>query len=161
VDSGQLLVCDPCYIDSEWVRDQEPGLEHPVYRDRRTGRRWQFTYPGEDGVKARPRQRGVRPFPGTYADPIPEYGDRAPNDLIEAGTWVPLPQKASSRRREFSYHGCCQTTTKATCAGPLRFSRGHAGAGVVFASGYGDGYYPVYGRLNEEGRIVEVRVVME
>ena len=32
---------------------------------------------------------------------------------------------------------------------------------VTFVSGYGDGIYPVYGRKNEEGRLVEVRILMD
>lgn len=32
---------------------------------------------------------------------------------------------------------------------------------LVVCSGYGDGFYPVYGRVNDDGRVVEVRVLMD
>ncbi|CAN5571891.1 hypothetical protein BH23ACT6_BH23ACT6_10020 [soil metagenome] len=35
VDSGQLLITDPCYIDSEWL--DEPFQDDRVYRDAQTG----------------------------------------------------------------------------------------------------------------------------
>lgn len=35
-----------------------------------------------------------------------------------------------------------------------------AGCGIVFSTGYGDGSYPVFARF-EDGRVMEVRVVME
>lgn len=38
---------------------------------------------------------------------------------------------------------------------------GPRGLALVFPSGYGDGLYPVYGRLNEDGRVVEVRILMD
>ena len=42
----------------------------------------------------------------------------------------------------------------------LNYDVGHAGLGVVFQSGYGDGTYPVFATFNEEGRIMKVEVVM-
>jgi hypothetical protein len=35
------------------------------------------------------------------------------------------------------------------------------GSGVVFSTGYGDGVYPVYADINEDGRIVKVTIVFE
>jgi hypothetical protein len=94
VDSGQLLVCDPCYIESEWKRQS-----HAL-------------------------------------------------DL------------ASPPNGEFSYEGCCRATVHGDRAGQLNYSRGHEGAGVVFASGYGDGQYPVYATFNDEGRVIKVEIEM-
>lgn len=87
VDSGQLLVCDPCYIDSIWKKedfDQKEGGE--------------------------------------------------PKD-------------------KFSYNAVCKRTLKPDGGGQVN-------VGVAFGSGYGDGVYPVYGRKDREGRIVEVRIFM-
>ena len=41
----------------------------------------------------------------------------------------------------------------------LQYALGHNGVGVVVETGYGDGCYPVYVKLNSEGRVVEVKVV--
>lgn len=61
---------------------------------------------------------------------------------------------------EFSYRGCCSTMSKNNKAGQLNYKMGHAGAGVVVSSGYGDGYYPVYVTYADGGeRVAEVKVV--
>lgn len=44
----------------------------------------------------------------------------------------------------FSYPGACNLTLGENQAGQMNFPLGHAGAGVVASSGYGDGFYPVY-----------------
>jgi hypothetical protein len=51
---------------------------------------------------------------------------------------------------EYSYHGASATTI-ANNSGELG-----QGSAVVFNTGYGDGYYPVYVETNEDGRIVKV-----
>lgn len=89
VDSGQLMVIDPCYVDSEWVH-------------------------------------------GDFTDTSGSY--RKASDLT----------KLSSRS-----HGI------------LPFKLGHPGMAAVFASGYGDGLYPVYAHKNAEGRVVRVEIVMD
>lgn len=61
---------------------------------------------------------------------------------------------------EFSYNGACKATLSKQAAGQLNFKMGHAGAGVVFASGYGDGCYPVFATYNDEGRIIKVEIEM-
>ena len=76
VDSGQLIVCDPCYIS-------------------------------EDSIK----------------------------DVL-------------------SYDTICSTKHQ------LNYRLGHAGLGVVFSSGFGDGIYGVYGLFNKEGRVASVLVEM-
>ena len=51
---------------------------------------------------------------------------------------------------DYSYHGASAMTLAAN-AGVLG-----DGSAVVFNTGYGDGYYPVYVQYNEDGRIVKV-----
>jgi hypothetical protein len=51
---------------------------------------------------------------------------------------------------EFGYLGACEATL-VNGYGTLGF-----GSGVVFTTGYGDGNYPVYAKINDEGRIVKV-----
>ncbi len=38
---------------------------------------------------------------------------------------------------------------------------GHAGLGVTVETGYGDGVYPVYVKRNDEGRIMQVKVMFD
>lgn len=38
------------------------------------------------------------------------------------------------------------------------YDMGHEGLGVCVSTGFGDGYYPVQAKLNEEGRVAEVRI---
>lgn len=139
VDSGQLLITDPSYIDSEW-RDQ------PFLDIRR--------YQAADG-----RVLEYRKDFSNFED-IPEgFGGKTVNQLVADGELVKVrPNKQPNR---YSYAGCCQATTEAEHFGELVFTRGHAGAGVVFSSGYGDGYYPVYGKFDEHGRIVTVLIDMQ
>ena len=56
---------------------------------------------------------------------------------------------------EYSYHGASATTIAADC-GVLG-----DGNSIVFNTGYGDGYYPVYVQYNEDGRIVKVVIDFE
>lgn len=56
---------------------------------------------------------------------------------------------------EYSYHGACATT--------LSNNYGQLGLGeaVVFNTGYGDGLYPVYVQMNEDGRVSKVVIDFE
>jgi hypothetical protein len=55
----------------------------------------------------------------------------------------------------YSYQGASATT--------IENSYGELGIGsaVVFNTGYGDGYYPVYVQMNDDGRIVKVVIDFE
>lgn len=52
---------------------------------------------------------------------------------------------------EYSYQGASATTLTDLASGELGF-----GNAVVFSTGYGDGLYPVYALINDEGRIEKV-----
>ena len=56
---------------------------------------------------------------------------------------------------QYSYHGASATT--------IEHSYGELGIGtaVVFNTGYGDGYYPVYVQMNEDGRVSKVVIDFE
>lgn len=54
----------------------------------------------------------------------------------------------------FSYSGACNVTLSAR-----RFGQLDHGA-VVSSSGYGDGCYPVYAEINEDGRVMRLVVEM-
>ena len=63
------------------------------------------------------------------------------------------PFDHESKAGQYGYLGACGVT--------LKEGYGELGTGnaVVFSTGYGDGYYPVYAELNEDGRVA--RVVIE
>ena len=123
VDSGQLLICDPCYIDDGWKKedfspddklyDTELKKEIPSLRNR--GIRYDEIY--RDGM--------------TY------------NEAISKGILKEIP---SERTGEFSYDGCCKETIN-DFGGELG-----DGDGVAFSSGFGDGCYNVWGYIKDYGK---------
>lgn len=92
VDSGQLLLCDPCYIDSQW-----------------------------------------------------EEEDFSDENL--------------SPKHAFSYNACSQATLSENGYGQLKYKMGHDGVGVAFRTAFGDGVYPVYAKIDDDGNIKSVEVV--
>jgi len=90
VDSGQLMICDPCYIKADDWADQP------------------------------------------YA-----------------------PANAVDGKYPFTYNGACGATLNEDSAGQL----GTFDTGIAFASGYGDGTYPVYATY-VNGRIASVEIVL-
>ena len=140
VDSGQILVCDPCYIDSEWKNED-------VSFDRK--------YKHVDGTILQYRVHFER-----FDEVIPEYG-KDMNQIIEDGEATEMPESTS--RYPFSYNACC----KATCRddenennGQLYYNSGHAGVGVVTSSGWGDGIYPVVADIDDRtGRVKSITIV--
>jgi hypothetical protein len=140
VDSGQILVCDPCYIDSEWKQEE-------YHFDRK--------HKHIDGTIL---QYGVD-FP-RYDVVIPKYG-KSMNQINEDKEAVEMPE--SPAEYEFSYNACC----KKTCNddedknnGQLNYQMGHPGVGVVTSSGYGDGMYPVIANIDDKtGRVKSITVV--
>lgn len=59
----------------------------------------------------------------------------------------------------FSLEGCLDVVRQDAAAGQLNYALGHAGVGVAFSSGYGDGTYNVYAKRDAE-YIIEVRIIM-
>lgn len=147
VDSGQLLVTDPCYIRN-FKSNESPSRQ--ALLDTKTGIRWQFTY-------GREPDEGCKAMPGTYESNIPG-SSMTFNQGVANGRIKELPDPPPSN--EYSYKGCCDLTNQFD-GGGLKFSMGHMGQGVVFRSGYGDGSYEVWARRNADDRIVEVRILMQ
>jgi hypothetical protein len=86
VDSGQIMIGDPCYLDEWQPWDSDSGIEFSEH-EKRVG--------------------------------------------------------------EYSYLGSCNATLSDVGYGTLGL-----GNAVSVSSGYGDGYYPVYVKINDEGRVV-------
>ena len=62
--------------------------------------------------------------------------------------------KLEGKIGQYSYQGASATT--------LANNFGELGnSAVVFSTGYGDGYYPVYVQMNEDGRVTKVVIDFE
>jgi hypothetical protein len=140
VDSGQLMICDPSYIGDQW-EEEEFKFDARGCQDPKTGK---VLYYGKD-------------FP-RYDEEIPEYG-KSMNDLMKEDGWFQTPYPDADCG--FSYYACCKQTLESPGAGPLRFKVGHEGAGVAFRTAWGDGYYPVYQKHDEDGELLSVEVVFD
>ena len=157
VDSGQVLITDPCYLPSRGEKSEWDSEEV------RTGH--QARYRAGDGrtlacAMHGPGEPGDIRFPD-YVTPIPQFGRRSMNQLREAGEVevIPPPEEPEAGA-PYSYHGCCVATGGKGACGQLRYLMGHAGAGVAVESGHGDGCYPVYVK-RRGGVIVEARIVFD
>ncbi len=65
----------------------------------------------------------------------------------------PPPQAIGKDWDEF-----CDTLTSSSEFRQYDYDLGHPGLGVVVSTGYGDGTYPVFAEVNEEGHIAKVWV---
>ncbi len=149
VDSGQLVVCDPTYIDSQWIPNQPPA-GHPTEVLTELGKQrfpnnkdwsWRFDYSGI-----------------TYESPQKGLGGMSVNEAREKGLVKAMKNPV---KKEFSYRGCCDASHSEEGGKGIPYKLGHEGVAVAFSSGYGDGTYEVWGKQNHEGRIVEVRILMD
>ena len=132
VDSGQIMLGDPCYL-RDWA-----GHEFTDVRE------YRCTDEDDDTVLEYHRD-----FPQGYDWVIPKYGLNM-NDLRAAGRFDEVKHPPSG---EYSYDGACQATLSDAQCGELNFGRA-----VVVRSGYGDGRYPVHVTRNEDGRIATATI---
>lgn len=135
VDSGQLLITDPCYLESEWTPADLEGSEVYVDPLQRT------VYQADQDFR-------------NYDEVLPAYG-KTIQELIDVGILVKR-ELEDPELSQYSYEGVCKATLNAGY-GELAYRLGHKGAGVAFATAFGDGLYPIYGEKND-GRIVRVYV---
>jgi hypothetical protein len=144
VDTGQLILVDPAYLDDQFIKDpdSEPYSDyaHTIYRHK-DGTLWQYT----NGKEA---QEGVNKFPGSYQDEILQYG-KTPNELINSGDFEKTDMEPTPHipKGEFSYRGICKETLGPNKGGQLNYKMGHAGVAVAFSTGMGDGMYQVFAEL--------------
>lgn len=147
VDSGQLLVCDPCYLQ-RWEHDNPGGRDGNLGHLHDDGTILFCTLHGEC------HQEGAIGF-DHFDQVIEKYGKSA-NQLAGDGVLKKVTRRPSGA---FSYSGACQATTDKQQAGELG-----NGLGVAFSSGYGDGVYGVFARYKDDPdwgrRIAEVRIVL-
>jgi hypothetical protein len=131
VDSGQVLIADPCYINSQWS-DEEFEDVRPYMN-----------------VKTKEVLSYPKDFT-SFEQVIKKYG-KTMNQLIEENVFVKKEIDEDEMDNSFSYNGCCQQTLKTEeQGGELRYKMGHTGAGVVSSTRHGDGSYVVYAVKDEE-----------
>ncbi len=139
VDSGQLLLCDPGYIDSEWEKEEFEDIrvyEHKITKDR-------LTY-GKDF--------------SNYEEVIDQYG-KTMNELEATGEWIDVQRPSS--KQPFSYNACAGATLSDKGHGQLYYKAGHPGVGVAFRTAFGDGVYPVVATYDDNGIISKVEVLFD
>ena len=137
VDSGQLLLCDPCYIDSQWEKEGFTDVrvhEHKKTKDR-------LTY-GKDFAH--------------YEEVISKYGKNM-NELIATKEWVDVERPVY--KEPFSYNACSLATLSDKGYGQLNYKMGHPGVGVAFSTAFGDGMYPVVAVYDEDDVLLRVEVL--
>ena len=139
VDSGQLLLCDPGYIDSQWEKENFEDIR--IYEHKTTKDRLQYRVD----------------FPN-YGAVIPKY-NKSMNDLNSTGEWVSVD--AANAKHPFSYNACSIATLSNDGHGQLNFKLGHPGVGVAFRTAHGDGYFPVYANYADDGRLLSIEVIFD
>jgi hypothetical protein len=150
VDSGQILICDPCYIDSQWKHEEFNIKSRYQHTD---GTILTHTFNSDGGI-TNPEINFSR-----YDNIIPKYG-KCMNDMIEQKEVVKLPDADQPSKFPFSYNACCKKTCGNSENGQLNYEMGHPGVGVVASSGYGDGSYPVIADIDDKtGRVKSITVV--
>ncbi|WP_417609215.1 hypothetical protein [Owenweeksia hongkongensis] len=134
VDSGQLMITDPCYVDSEWQIEEFEDLR--VYKDKESGNIYQFR---KDFSK--------------YDEKIDGF-ELTVNELIESKRFEEIK---FTREKNYSYAGACAATLSEEGWGEMKFNKGHEGAGVAFRTAFGEGLYPVYAE-KYDGKIIRAYV---
>ncbi|ABM01163.1 hypothetical protein SHAM105786_10715 [Shewanella amazonensis] len=134
VDSGQLMITDPCYINSEWQDDEFEDIR--LLKDTETGEIYQF-----------------RKDFSNYEEKISGF-DQTVNELKASGRLEAI-EIENSDKINFSYAGACYATMSEKGYGEMPFKLGHMGAGIAVTTVMGDGMYPVYAE-KYDGKIVRV-----
>jgi hypothetical protein len=134
VDSGQLIICDPCYIDgpSGWGKEEMQDIR--IYQDVDTNKR--YTY-----------REDFADFESIMPDALTKHGiasKATPNALIKSGEWKRLP---NTPNHNFSYAGACHQTLEHG-HGILHFMDAThipdgEGCAAVSETHHGDGVFPV------------------
>jgi hypothetical protein len=136
VDSGQVIICDPCYIDDNWKQEEFKDIRRYKHKD---GTILQY----------------LVDFPN-YAVVIPKYG-KTMNQLNEDGDTTEM-SRDDLRTGHFSYDGVCQETLSEDSFGEVNINFATA---VATRTKTGDGNYPVYGIKDENGSICHVFIDFE
>ncbi|MGG1659425.1 hypothetical protein [Brevibacillus sp. NRS-1366] len=149
VDSGQMVIIDPCYIESEWQ-----GKESVLGVD--------FWGQGQEKILSLLKGDGIH---------VERIGGKCRVMTNDAEAMIKrikflsedIKQKVMAvPYTDSTYDKVCDITLTEDQGGQLNYKMGHAGLGVAFNSGLGDGTYNVYATYKDiEGwgrRIVKVEI---
>ena len=118
VDSGQLMVTDPCYVKMFKNNEFDPKTKFYDSKKDKT-----LVYP--DDFK-------------NFEDDIIEGYNKNMNTLIKEKIFDEVKEKSNDK--SYSFTGACsQTLYNENLGGEIG-----NGLGLSFATGYGDGCYPIY-----------------
>ncbi|TRZ50068.1 MAG: hypothetical protein D4S01_07355 [Dehalococcoidia bacterium] len=145
VDSGTLILVDPCHLENWRKTPSDELVRTPVYRDKDTGKTYAY---GGFGIKA----HEVDNVFSRYNVQLSDYCGQTPNELRDSGQWVLSHEAGVDHSGEFSFAGVCQTLVKDIRATEL------ANLAVAVSPGYGDGMYPVFAEYTADGYLEGIYV---
>ena len=124
VDSGQLMVTDPCYLNRFENNDYNPTRKYVCVTDKKKIIEW------------------PRDF-YNYEDDIIDGYNKNMNTLIKDKLFIQVKDEIIDS--SYSFVGACHQSSKTENQGGELGN----GLGLSFATGYGDGAYPVYAYYEE------------
>lgn len=154
VDSGQLLIIDPCYINSEWNIEGSPVAIEFWGKDQdeltQILKNQDYIVDEENGCKLIECKEENAEEIITYIKKMIKENNLFVRTLIKTDN---------------SYDTVCKiTSNNDKQGGQLNYSRGQEGLGVAFRSGFGDGIYEVFATIKDCGswgeRVAKVEIVL-
>ena len=119
VDSGQLMVTDPCYLNRFENNDYNPTRKYVSVTDKKKIIEW------------------PRDF-YNYEDDIIDGYNKNMNTLIKDKLFIQVKDEIIDS--SYSFVGACHQSSKTENQGGELGN----GLGLSFSTGFGDGHYPVY-----------------
>ncbi|KZX57695.1 hypothetical protein A3709_18910 [Halioglobus sp. HI00S01] len=138
VDSGQLMICDPCYVDTEWSNVE--------FEDVRL-----YDVATDEGVK----RIQYRVDFDHYEQPLSDFGGRTVNQLVDEKKATKVPVKSG---QGFNYNDIARLTSDKD-GGQLMGRNGFPVA--VASTTRGDGLYPVTVTMDSDGYPLQLTVDLD
>jgi hypothetical protein len=157
VDSGQLMVCDPCYIDSQWRNDDHPHTSPLGVQFWGRDAKIVAELIKKQGIQVTEENDRVFFIPTFDPEPVISLLRQYRGETPDKGYWFVDSVKTTS-----TYDQIRDQTGKEEQGGSIPYFLGHEGFAVAFRSGLGDGVYDVYAHYADiEGwgrRITKVEI---
>lgn len=151
VDAACLMICDPGHIPKVW-RDYDWD-DYPVTPRRFIDTEWGNIYEMGREITDLDKPLTADPQMTNIDTTVPV------SELIGAGRIKELPE-LQPPPYPMSMRGAMEAMRPPHRFGSLAFLTGEEGAGICFATAYGDGTYPVYGEKFKD-RLVRVYVDLQ